>query len=92
MTKLEKYVLFLGGVLAILGLFISSLQYPVVAALLIVSGIVAVSGVLGEKICVCYLLINLLFRIFHKEPPSEQRICKIQRKPPSESIFNNLSE
>lgn len=91
MTKRENCVLLTGGALALSGLFLTSLEYPLVAALLLLTGILTVTAVLGEKICVFYLLLNVIRRIFHRES-LDQRTCEIQREPPSGSIDNDSSE
>ena len=83
-------MLLIGGVLALSGLLLISLEYHLIATLLFFIGVLTVTAVLGERICVFCLLLNITNRIFHKESV-EQKTCQI-RFDPSASVDSGSSD
>jgi len=90
MNKWENLMLLAGGVLALSGLFLISLEYHHVSTLLFFVGVLTVTSVLHERLCPFCVLLNIISRIFDKESV-EQNTCPIKIDP-SVSIDRESSD
>ncbi len=90
MNRRENLMLLTGGVLALSGLFLVSLEYHAAAALLFFIGIITVAVVLRERICPFCVLLNVIRRIFDKESV-QQNTCSIKIDP-SGSVDRDSSD
>ncbi len=66
-----------GGVMVLSGLFLTSLEYHLIATILFFIGILTVTAVLGKRFCPFCILLNVTHRIFDKHS-AEQNLCSIR--------------